>query len=194
MTYARSRLWLGITGVGSLVIIATIALIVGLPQTLMGSSTSFGSTEFLQLSAITGLFMLWLMPLDFLGGFILPTKFQKSKETFGVWFRGYVTAAFSQALLFLLFGSLIIVFSQRYGTIGGVFTITLGIVACFVVRNRLLLNRESKSSDGDEKLLDALSLIQSWQVFVPRTVVVQHKDIVRMERLWVYALLTTAGS
>ena len=41
----------------------------------------------------------------------------------------------------------------------------------------MLLNRQAKSSECDEKLLDALSLIQSWQVFVPKTVVVQHKDI-----------------
>ena len=177
MTYARARLWLGITGVGSIVMIAAIALIAGLPQTFLGSSTNFGPNEFLQLSVITGSFMLWIMPLDFLGGFVLPTKFKKSNETFGAWFRGYVVAAFSQALLFLAFGSLIIVSSQIYGTIGGVIAITLGIVACFVVRNRMLLNRQAKSSECDEKLLDALSLIQSWQVFVPKAVVVQHKDI-----------------
>ena len=161
MTYARARLWLGITGVGSIVMIAAIALIAGLPQTFLGSSTSFGPNEFLQLSVITGLFMLWIMPLDFLGGFVLPTKFKKSNETFGAWFRGYVVAALSQALLFLLFGSLIIVLSQFYGTIGGVTAITIGIIACFVVRNRLLLNRKANSSECDEKLLDALSLIQS---------------------------------
>ena len=176
MTYARARLRLGITGVGSIVVIAATALISGSPQTFLGSSTSFGPNEFLQLSVITGLFMLWIMPLDFLGGFVLPTKFNKLNETFGARFRRYVVAAFSKALLFLLFGSLIIVLSQFFGKIGGVAAITLSIIACFVVRNRSLLNRKAYSS-CDEKLLDALGLIESWQVSVPKTVAVQHKDI-----------------
>ena len=177
MSYARARLWLGITGVGSLVTIAFIALNLGLPKQFLSIQTVYGSVEFLQLAAVTGLFMLWLLPLDFLGGFLLPAKFQKSDQSFGSWFRGYVVAAFSQSLLFLLFGSLILLLSQACGLFGGVAAIGLGIVACFFVRNRLLLNRESKSESSSEKLVDAISLIQSLQTFVPRTVVVEHKDI-----------------
>jgi hypothetical protein len=177
MTYARARLWLGITGVGSLVTIATIALCTGFPKTLLGTETAYGVGSLLQLSAVTGLFMLWLMPLDFLGGFILPARFGKSDQHFLSWLRGYAVAAFSQALLFVIFGSLILVLSQCHGIVGGLVAISVGIVACFFVRNRLLLNREAKSDSSAEKLLDAISMIQSWQIFVPRTVVVQHKDV-----------------
>ena len=75
MTYARARLWLGVTGVGSLVTLATIALTLGLPQILLETNEGFGALELLQLALVTGLFVVWLMPLDFLGGFWLPTKF-----------------------------------------------------------------------------------------------------------------------
>ena len=177
MSYARARLWLGITGVGSLVTIAFIALACGLPEQFLTNQAEYGAREFLQLVAVTGLFMLWLLPLDFLGGFLLPTKFEKTNQSFGSWFRGYSAAAFLQASLFLAFGSLIILLSQAFGPIGGILAISVGIVACFVVRNRLLLNRKSQSECSSEKLLDAISLIQSWEIFVPRTVVVEHKDI-----------------
>ena len=177
MSYARARLWLGITGVGSLVTIAFIALAFGFPERFLANQAVYGAKEFFQLAAVTGLFMLWLLPLDFLGGFLLPAKFQKSDQSFGSWLRSYAPAAFSQALLFLIFGSTIILLSQSYGFIGGTVAISLGMVACFVVRNRLLLSRESKSKSSAEKLVDAISLIQSWQTFVPRTVVVEHKDI-----------------
>ncbi len=177
MTYARARLWLGIIGVGSIVSIATIVLITGLPQALLGNSPVFGFREILQLSAVPGFFILWLIPLDFLGGFFLPAKFEKSDQAFSAWFRSYLVAALSQGLLFMLFGSLIILLSQQYGMVGGFFTISVGILACFLVRNRLLLNRESKTEASARKLLDAIGLIPSWQIFVPKTVVVEHKDI-----------------
>lgn len=177
MTCARARLWLGITGVGSLVSLATIALIMGLPQNLLSSNSTLGVPEILQLSAVTGLFLMWLLPLDFVGGFLIPAKFERSNQSFGAWFRGYLVAALAQALLFILFGSMIMVLSQQYGMLGGVLAISLGIVGCFTVRNRMLLKRSSKSKATAEKLLDAIGLIQSWQIFVPRTVVVKHNDI-----------------
>ena len=176
MTYARARLWLGITGVGSLVTIAIFSLTLGLPNRLLNSQAEFGATELLQLVSVTGLFVLWLIPLDFLGGFLVPAQYQKSDQKFSSWFGGYVIAAFTQALLFVFFGSLIILSSQTYGLAGGGTAICLCIIACFVVRNRLLLYRESTSRLSEKKLADAISLIQSWQIFVPRITIVKHND------------------
>ncbi len=177
MTYARARLWLGVTGVGSLVTICTIALLAGWPQALLSDTSSFGVPQLLQLAAMTGLFLVWLMPLDFLGGYLLPTKFHKTQQHFSDWLKGYVTAAVGQASLFVLFGALIVVSSQRYSLLGGIAAISFGMAVCVYVRNRLLLEREAQSESSAEKLLDAISLIQSWQIFVPRTVVVDHQDI-----------------
>ena len=61
--------------------------------------------------------------------------------------------------------------------LGGLAAISLSISACFIVRDRLVLNREAQHEGSAEELLDAIALIQSWQIFVPRTVVVDHKDI-----------------
>ena len=177
MTYSRARLWSGVTGVGSLVTITTIALTFGLPQTLLASNKGLGVLELLQRTAVTVRFMLSLTPLDFLGGYWLPARFQKSEQAFGTWLRSYVAAALAQALLFILFGSLILLLSQQFGMLGGLTAISLCMVACFIVRNRLILNREAKSARSAEKLLDAIAMIQSWQIYVPRTVVVEHKDI-----------------
>ena len=177
MTYGRARLWLGITGVGSLVVIAAGALATKLPQNLLTRNEDLGVSEFLQLVAVTGFFMLWLMPLDFLGGYLLPRKFQKSDQPFRNWLRSYVVAASIQAMLFVVFGAIIILLSELYGRVGGVGAISLFTIACFVVRNRMLLRREATSKASADKLLDAIAMIQSWQVFVPRTVVVEHNDV-----------------
>lgn len=177
MTYARARLWLGITGVGSLVTLATIALITRFPFALLTDESLFGGGELLQLCAVVGLFVLWLLPLDFLGGYLLPKRFQKSEQTFGTWFQSYCVGAVSQGVIFVLLGAAIIVSSQQFGLAGSTIAISFGICACFFVRNWMMLNRETKSPVVTEKVSDALALLESWQISVPKVIVVDHTDV-----------------
>lgn len=177
ISYGRARLWLGITGVGSLVTIATIALAWGLPQRLLDNNPGIGLGGLLQLATVTGLFMVWIMPLDFLGGFLFPKLFGKSSQRFDDWLRSYFVAALFQASLFVLFGSLIILLSTNYGTIAGWMAVGLFMLACFAVRNRLVLNRESGNTATSKKLNQAITLIQTWQIKVPRTIILKHKDL-----------------
>ena len=177
MSYARARLWLGITGVGSLVVIAALALVFRLPGRLFSTSGEYGFGESLQLAALIGMFVLWLLPFDFLGGFLLPKRYKKSKQTFGSWFSQYFVAAVAQTVLFMTFGSLIILLAQAYGLAGGVLAISFGIVCCVVVRNRLILGRRIHPESASDQVKEATSLAQSWEKSIPRTIVVQHEDI-----------------
>lgn len=176
MTYARSRLWLGITGVGSLVILTTLALCFDLPNRWLSNSTEpFGFGHLLQIAGVVAALMAWMAPLDFLGGYFLPKRYGKTEQSFGHWFKGYVSAATMQAALFMLFGTCIILASRQLGLLGGLSFICLATVGCFFVRNLGVRFRESKTAPK-EKLLDAISLIQSWEIFVPTILVVDHSD------------------
>ncbi len=177
MTYARWRLWLGITGVGSLVMVALVALLRGVPSALFSTREVIGWVELCELTAAVGLLMAVLAPLDFLGGHWLPTKFRKVDQTIFDWLRVYLPAALTQGAIYISFGLLILLLGQAYGTIGGLLAIAFGMIACFAVRNRLLVRRRIKTSRIEEKLLDAIVELQSWEVFVPKTIVVKHRDI-----------------
>ena len=177
MTYARARLWLGITGVGSLVTLSAIALIYQWPETFSPADHEFSYTQFSQLASFAGLFMLWLVPFDFLGGFWLPKKFGKSQDSFAAWLSRYIPAVLGQAGLFVLFGGLILLLSQLFGTIGGLLAITGGVGICLLVRNQWVVRRKVRSSEIDGKLTDAIAAIQAWQIYVPKTLVVRHSDI-----------------
>lgn len=176
MTYARARLWLGITGVGSLVVLSTLAILLKAPQALLGDSNRFGFTGTFQLATVVGLLAIWLMPFDFIGGYLLPRKFNRSDRTFASWFGGYLKAAIMHSALYVLGGFFILLLSQQFGFSGGLAAVSTGILVCFVIRNRMVLSRESKLASAD-KLLDAIALIQSWEIFVPKTVVVDHEDV-----------------
>ena len=177
MTYGRARLWLGITGVGSLVTLSALALIFQWQTAFSPVDQSFSLTQFTQLAGFAGLFMLWLVPFDFLGGFWLPKKFGKSQDSFVSWLSRYIPAVIGQASLFVLFGSLILSLSQLFGAIGGLIAITGGVVICLLVRNQWVVRREVKTEVAADKLTDAIALIQGWQIFVPETLVVRHNDI-----------------
>lgn len=177
MTYGRARLWLGISGVGSVVTLCSIALFAGLPKQFFGAESFSGVSELGYLATAIGLFMVWLVPLDFLGGFFLPKRYGKSFQSFRDWFSGYITAAFSQGVLFFSFGALIILTAQAFGLFGAMVVVSLCTVACFLVRDWLILRRGVTSDRSAKKLVDAISLIQTWDIFVPRTVIVEHQDI-----------------
>ena len=128
MTYGRARLWLGITGVGSLVTIAAMALALSLPEKWLDSQPGLGAKGFFQLLVMTGLFMAWLTPFDYLGGFLLPKKFYKSADLLSCWFRKYMVAVTLQGFLFVVFGSLILAVGRDFGLAGALILELLSIV------------------------------------------------------------------
>jgi len=84
MTYARSRLWLGITGVGTWTVIAAT----GIWQQWQ-APVSWGSRA-ADLLVLAVLYVLIQAPFDWLGGFYLPKKFGRAQSTFAGWAKGAV--------------------------------------------------------------------------------------------------------
>lgn len=175
MTYGRARLWLGISGVGSFVVIASIALAFGLPLRL-SNETTYGSRELLQLLAVIGFYMIWLAPLDFLGGYWLPNRFQKSEAAFGQWLRGYAVAASFQALVFAICGSSIVLLSQSFGVTGGLLAVTLWTAIGWYVRSLLIDSRAMHPDDVKGRLSEVVAILDPCRISVPRTIVVDQAD------------------
>ena len=87
MTYARARLWLGISGVGFFVVASATALWFDLPQRALAGSSTIAA-----LSLTLAIYILVSFPADFLGGYFLPRRYQRTMQTFasflGSWARG----------------------------------------------------------------------------------------------------------
>ncbi len=176
MTYARARLLLGICGVGSLVTLCSIVLVASIPQRLLSSSTVFGVNDLSQLGLVALLLLLWLIPLDFLGGFILPKQYLRTFESFRFWFWNYCFASLCQAMLFILFALAILSAGRRFGLVGALGVVCLITLLCFIVRNRMVNAKATTSEWMSQKLTAAKIQIHRWQVFVPRVIVVRHLD------------------
>ncbi|MEM0914881.1 MAG: hypothetical protein AAGK09_09760 [Planctomycetota bacterium] len=93
--YGRARLWVGISGVGTMVVASTLALTIGLPGAWYGNLT---------IGTMLGAFFAWLVvyvllqaPFDWLGGYILPAKFGRPVPALGMWVAGWLRGVIVQA-------------------------------------------------------------------------------------------------
>lgn len=102
MTYARARLWLGITAVGSLVVLSSLALGLGLPNRWLSAATSHSVSDGWQLAAVLLMGLVWLLPFDYLGGQWAPRRFGRLAGEDHSWWARYLTVAAAQFSVFLL--------------------------------------------------------------------------------------------
>ena len=70
--YGRARLWLGITGVGSIVTLSAAALFFNLPEQLLPGTGAALSNQIKGILAFILIYSLLQLPLDFFGGYLLP--------------------------------------------------------------------------------------------------------------------------
>ncbi len=99
MTYARSRLWVGILSVGTWVIISTTLLfsIERLPESFRGLSLTDSILTFI------GLYFLISLPFDFIGGYFLPKKYERSNQNLFSYVTSYIRGVlYHGSILFLI--------------------------------------------------------------------------------------------
>ncbi|MFN0120463.1 MAG: hypothetical protein ACKV2V_08175 [Blastocatellia bacterium] len=132
MTYARARLWLGISGVGFWVTLAATLL---LTQTTPFSDSLAPATSLAadvkELSLLLGLYVLFSAPFDWLGGYEAPRRFARPvpalPDFIGQWLRGVL----GQSLVLLVAGLTLLMAGRAGGRWGA-------IVAALVIMSVLL--------------------------------------------------------
>lgn len=113
-TYARARLHLGIGGVGTFVVLALIALAMGLPTRIFGPRGGDPYTD-------ASLFAVWLtgvallcLPFEYLGGYYLPRYFRRRHPVQSEWALSWVRGVLVLVVSMSLSGAFI-AFAGRYG-------------------------------------------------------------------------------
>lgn len=112
MTYARQRLWLGITGVGTTVMLCIAAVTLDLPHRFLNplADQSFGS-------AVASIALVWmlhaalLLPVDIAGGLLVV----RVKPGVLRWLAGWLRGVTVQWLIFALSASLLLRAGQQFG-------------------------------------------------------------------------------
>lgn len=117
MTYGRARLWLGVSGVGTWVIVATTLLATGVPGSLAAESAGVGSeltTWMLAVLAAIGI----QAGFDLFGGWILPRRHGRSDASFSGWLAPWSRGVMGHGAVMAIAGLLALQASARFGAWG----------------------------------------------------------------------------
>lgn len=162
MTYARGRLWIGISGVGSIVILCLVMVITSAPAKLFPTEQQPLLTELGSIVAGLAAFVVMMTPFDFIGGYLLPRRFQQSHESLPGFLFKWSRGVLVQSLFFaaVLLGLLAI--TRQFGipaSIAAVLVVQLLLLAMQASVARLVsgLPRDwTTSSSGIQPAVDVL--------------------------------------
>jgi len=137
MTYGRSRLLLGISGVGAWVVLATAALLMGLPEWLAGLTQGRLAADALAIVGLSFFVALVQAPFDLLGGFILPRRHGRSSERVVAFLWRWLRGAAAYQGTYLLVGVSLLIASRAAGAPGMVLVGIASSVMLLSIRMRV---------------------------------------------------------
>lgn len=176
ISYARARLWLGITGVGSIVLISTLLLSFSVPSQIFSTKPTSWISEGGQIFMAVSLVAVWLFPLDYLGGFYLPLRYQRQQQTLSRWLGGYLPAVIGQILFFSLAGSAILITNRQLGFLAVIVLLVAGVLIQSIFRWGWLFSKTIRSSEILDRLAEAQKVGKTWKMKWPAIWVVKHHD------------------
>lgn len=152
MTYARARLWLGISGVGLMVVLSIITLSLDWPHRVFDGFTPSFLNDALGLLWIVALYAAIHIPLDYIGGYWLPCHFSRQCLLFSYFASQYVRGLLVQSV-FLVVSGVVLLQVGRFGGRGAVLVL-LGVfmLAMIEVQDRIAAWVAGLQISGEEQL------------------------------------------
>lgn len=177
MTYARARLWLGISGVGTICVLAFATVFTRWHEAIMPQMNSFADDDIWSLSAFLGAFLVVMLPFDLLGGFVLPNRFQKQSISFARFFGPWLIGVILQSCLFMVSGLTILTVGRLFGIAGVLVLLALLCVAYLALQGQLLrMTVNGTPSQPRAKLGLLRKKLRQWN-FQPRPLLaLNHSD------------------
>ncbi len=177
MTYARARLWLGISGVGTTVVIAAALILGGIPQSVFPLNETWQAADCIGLLTFIGGFLLLMLPFDLLGGYVLPQKFQRQSASLQTFARRWAFGVGLQSLLFF-FTALLILAAGRVGGVAGALAVVTAIALLYLgIQSRLArLLTPGHWIAGGKELESVQQQLKQWGLKNVNLVVADHAD------------------
>ena len=178
MSYARARLWLGISGVGTIVVIA-LAMIVGqLPIRMFPDHRSWHSLDFVSLIGFLVGFLILMIPFDLLGGYVLPRRHGRDAIKLWDFACQWTTGVLVQSTLFMLTAIAILAAGRSAGLAGSLSVVAVAAFGNLAVQGLLVrLTTRGVWQQQSEQLTAVLQQLEAWGFRKPRIAAVDNADI-----------------
>lgn len=134
MSYARARLWLGISGVGTFVVLSAALLALELPRRVFAATDRTLLAEATALAMFVAAYFLVALPFDLLGGHLLPVRFGRSRRGFAVYLRAWLRGASIHGLVLAASGLTVLTAARAFGRPGAIAAVLLLMLAMLALQ------------------------------------------------------------
>lgn len=138
MTYARSRLLVGITAVGTWVVISAVFLALGGASLLPADDASAG-TQAAVLLSVLGVYVVVSLPFDLMGGLVLPRRHGRSDQGTGAYMAQWTRGVVVQVVVMAAAAALLVLAGREWGD--GAALAVAAVIALAIAVGRLPLAR-----------------------------------------------------
>ena len=182
MSYARSRLWLGISGVGMIVMLSLACLLMQLPPVFLPTNVNWGFSDPLALMAVFCSLVSLMLPLDLMGGYILPKRAGRGTAALRVFAVDWARGVAVQASFFVLAGIVLLASGRTFGLVGASIAVSLLCLLLVSLQLRIgllagTLERLEQLCIADgERVEAAIQLISTLGWRRRRLVLLSHRD------------------
>ena len=125
--YGRARLWLGISGVGTIVVLSIAGLALGLPARLLPQEGGSLRGEMFRLAGFVLAYAGLHVPFDLFGGYLLPRRYARRHPPLGRFWLGLARGVGVHSIV-LFTAALTLLLAGRAGGAFGVFTAGAALV------------------------------------------------------------------
>ena len=125
--YGRARLWLGMSGVGTMVVLATLGLMLGLPARLLPAGDETLGGQIVGLAGFVLTYAAVHLPFDITGGYLLPRWYQRRHPPLGL-FLGRLARGVGVHCSLLLVTAVVLLLAGRVAGSLGVILASAGLV------------------------------------------------------------------
>jgi len=170
-------LWLGIFGVGSIVLISLLLLWTRAPLRLLPTTTSWRPADFGALLIVIACWIAWMIPLDVVGGWFLPNRSRPGLISFGRFASKWIRGVLIQSGLFVSAGLLILAFGRWNGlpaAAAAVFVMAVAIIA--FQRQLATLGSGGRRVASDAAIERATKQTSQWGFTSIPVLVLDHDD------------------
>jgi hypothetical protein len=175
MTYARSRLWLGISAVGSLVVLAAIGLVFQLPHRLLPNHGPGWTGEAAWLFALLLVYSVVHWPFDYLGGYHLPCHHGRLCQVLPVFVWSSFRATLLQVAILTGGGVAVMHAGRRLGLAGAIAAAGF-LMICMVAFQIPLASAIGGLKPAPQGLEIVHGQLRNWTSDLPRTRIVESVD------------------
>ena len=116
--YGRARLWLGISGVGTMVTLASLMLFTGFRPSFVPEAEASMASQMLGLVCFFAIYILIHLPFDFLGGYWLPRRFGRAHPSLGLFVSDLLRGALVHVAVLLASANTLMIAGRFAGSAG----------------------------------------------------------------------------